>query len=50
MIFLTIYFHLITGCQLRSGTGYLSAIAAVLGGPTSLNHGIEVFPSLLQLV
>jgi hypothetical protein len=26
----------------RSGTGYLSAIAAVLGGPTSLNHGVEV--------
>jgi protein-L-isoaspartate O-methyltransferase len=29
-----------------SGTGYISTIAAVLGGVTSLNHGIEVDPKV----
>eukprot|EP00614_Pseudopedinella_elastica_P009510 CAMPEP_0172604074 /NCGR_PEP_ID=MMETSP1068-20121228/24315_1 /TAXON_ID=35684 /ORGANISM="Pseudopedinella elastica, Strain CCMP716" /LENGTH=397 /DNA_ID=CAMNT_0013406017 /DNA_START=125 /DNA_END=1315 /DNA_ORIENTATION=+ len=31
-----------------SGTGYLSAIAGVMGGPTSLNHGIEVNREVLE--
>jgi len=28
--------------NIGSGTGYISTIAAVIGGPTSLNHGIEI--------
>jgi protein-L-isoaspartate O-methyltransferase len=32
-----------------SGTGYLSAVVAHLLGPTGVNHGIDIFPELVEL-